>query len=170
MSIAAYIDGANLHRGISQLGWKLDYSRFRIWLKEKFNVDKAYLFLGLIPSYARLYKELQEAGYILVFKETVRDSTGKVKGNCDAELVLKAISDWYEKKHTNSLLVSGDGDFRCLVDFLREKESIVRILAPKANRCSILLKRSKIKITYLEDFKNNLAIRNKKAPDTDKPV
>lgn len=65
----AYIDGANLHKGNKSLGWKLNYKRFRVWLAEKYGVKTAYLFLGLIPSYSRLYKHLQEAGFILVLKQ-----------------------------------------------------------------------------------------------------
>ena len=45
----AYIDGANLHKAALQLGWELNYSRLRIWLTEKYGVNQAYLFLGLIP-------------------------------------------------------------------------------------------------------------------------
>lgn len=39
----AYIDAANLHKGISALDWKLNYRRFRIWLSEKYHVQTAYL-------------------------------------------------------------------------------------------------------------------------------
>jgi hypothetical protein len=31
----AFIDSQNLNLGIRILGWKLDYARFRIYLKEK---------------------------------------------------------------------------------------------------------------------------------------
>jgi len=43
----AYIDGANLYNGSNSLGWKLDYRRFRVWLKDKYSVERAYLFIGL---------------------------------------------------------------------------------------------------------------------------
>ena len=51
----AYIDGANLHKGIEDLGWRLDYRRFRVWLRERYGVERAYLFLGLVPRYKNLY-------------------------------------------------------------------------------------------------------------------
>jgi len=38
----AYVDGANLHKGIAELGWRLDYRKFRVWLLEKYGVSKAY--------------------------------------------------------------------------------------------------------------------------------
>lgn len=59
----AYIDGANLHRGIAGFGWKIDYARFRVWLSEKYSVKNAYIFIGLIPRYKDLYKYLQECGF-----------------------------------------------------------------------------------------------------------
>ena len=51
----AYIDAANLYRGIKSSGWNMDYQRFRIWLSEKYKVKSAYLFIGLIPKYKELY-------------------------------------------------------------------------------------------------------------------
>src|SRR3989344_8795296 len=83
----AYIDGANLHKGVESLGWQLDYKRFRVWLKDKYGIAQAYLFIGLIPRNKDLYTRLQEAGFTLIFKEVVYDNEGKVKGNCDADLV-----------------------------------------------------------------------------------
>ena len=64
----AYIDGANLHKGIQELGWKLDYQRFRVFLRDKYQVSVAYLFLGFIPQNSTLYRNLQQAGFVIVFK------------------------------------------------------------------------------------------------------
>lgn len=75
--VFAYIDGANLHRGIKSLGWELDYARFRAWLSDKYHVSRAYLFIGLIPKYNDLYTSLQEAGFTLVFKEVIYDGDGR---------------------------------------------------------------------------------------------
>ncbi|KKQ55029.1 MAG: hypothetical protein US74_C0044G0002 [Parcubacteria group bacterium GW2011_GWA2_38_13] len=93
----AFIDGANLHKGIKDLGWNLDYKRFRVWLREKYSIDRAYIFIGLVSKHKDLYIFLQEAGFMLVFKETTLDGEGRIKGNCDADLVLKAVVDFYEK-------------------------------------------------------------------------
>ncbi len=149
----AFIDGANLHKGVTEYKWNLDYRKFRVLLKERYKVERAYLFLGLVPRYTKLYEFLQEAGYILVFKETVSDGNGNVKGNCDAELVLKTVSDVYNNEFNKAVLITSDGDFRCLVDFLNEKGKLKEIIAPNPKKCSILLKRTGSKITYLNDVK-----------------
>jgi len=99
----AYIDAANLYKGIGELGWKLDYTRFRLWLSEKYGVSRAYIFIGLVPKNKELYKYLQEAGFTLIFKETTYDINGKPKGNCDAEIVLQAARDTYENKFDKAI-------------------------------------------------------------------
>ena len=43
----AYIDAANLDRALKSLNWKIDYARFRIWLKDKYQIERAYIFIGL---------------------------------------------------------------------------------------------------------------------------
>ena len=124
----AYIDGANLHKALDELGWKLDYGRFRRWLQDKYDIQYAYLFIGLIPKNKDLYTKLQEQGYTLVYKEVTYDGKGKVKGNCDSELVLKVAVDFYEKRLHRAILISGDGDYACLVDFLKRKNSFPQVI------------------------------------------
>ncbi len=165
----AYIDGANLHKGIASLGWELDYKKFRIWLTEKYGVCNAYLFIGLIPKFKELYKYLQESGFTLVFKEVVYDGNGKAKGNCDADLVLQMTRDAYENKFDNALLVASDGDYAGLVKFLKEKQKFSVLLSPHSkDKCSILLKRTGVKIAYINDQCSRLSLSQKeKAPDAD---
>ena len=164
----AYIDGANLHKATEQLKWEFDYGKFRIWLKEKYSIAQAYLFLGLVPKYKNLYTHLQELGYTLVFKEVTYDNDGKVKGNCDADIVVKAMRDAYENNFDKALLVSSDGDYASLVAFLIEKEKIKTVLSPyETKKCSILLKRTGVPIAYINDQKSILEVVKEKAPDVD---
>lgn len=166
----AYIDGANLYKGVESLGWRLDYHRFRVWLSEKYGVKKAYIFLGLVPKYKELYKYLQEVGFVLVFKEVVYNDQGEPKGNCDTDLVLQATRDAYENKLDKAILVSSDGDYASLVKFLLERQKFAIILSthPK-DKCSILLKRTGAKISYIEEQRSHLELPQKeKAPNGDK--
>lgn len=165
----AYIDGANLYKGIASLGWRLNYRRFRIWLSEKYGVHTAYLFMGLIPKYKELYKYLQECGFTLVFKEVVYDGDGKPKGNCDADLVLQTTCDTYENKFDRAVLVTSDGDYAGLVSFLEKKQKFSVVLSPHPKeRCSILLKRTGVKISYINDQRSHLEmVEKEKTPDED---
>jgi len=154
---AVCIDGSNLYNGMITLGWKLDYRRFRVWLKEKYEVETAYLFLGMIPKYNNLYINLENQGYTLIFKEVTYDRDGKPKGNYDADLVVKVMQDAYENKFDQAVLVSSDGDYTGLVRFLQEKSRLSVILSPaKEDRCSVLLKRTSAPIVYIKDKKHIL--------------
>lgn len=161
----AYIDGANLHKGIASLGWQLDYARFRVWLKDKYGVETAYLFIGLIPDKKDLYTRLQEAGYVLVYKQVTYDGTGKPKGNCDADLVLKVVRDFYETRFGQAVVVTSDGDYAGLISFLIEKEALCSLISP-SNKCSFLLRKLNTPLVYLATKKNFIA-QKEKAPDGD---
>ena len=74
----AFIDSQNLNLSIRSIGWKLDFKRFRTYLKDKYNVDKAFLFIGYVPENASLYTKLQAQGYICVFKPALKQPDGKI--------------------------------------------------------------------------------------------
>lgn len=150
MKINIYIDGNNLYRAAKELGFEIDYKKFRGWLRQKYRADSVYLFIGLIPERVKYYEYLQECDFILVFKKTVSIG-GVIKGNCDAELVLKVVSDFYTKSYDKCIVVTGDGDFGCLVQFLKENDAIEIVISPDEKRCSILLRNKNIDITFLNE-------------------
>lgn len=146
-----YIDGNNLYRGAKELGFEINYKKFRGWLRQKYKPQNVYLFIGLVPGRIKFYEHLQECGFILIFKQTI-SVDGRIKGNCDAELVLKTVSDFYTKSFNSCILITGDGDFGCLVEFLQENKSLNCVLAPDENKCSILLRNKNIEITFLNEL------------------
>lgn len=141
-TIYAFIDSQNLNLGVRSAGWKLDFRKFRLYLRNKHNVIKAYLFIGMVPGNEALYRRLQEMGYILVFKPTIqmkKDGVVVTKGNVDAELVLYASAIAYPE-YDRAIVVSGDGDFHCLIEFLVERSRLLRILAPNRHYSGLLRK------------------------------
>ena len=152
----AYIDAANLDKALKSLGWSLDYVKFRIWLKDKYQIEKAYIFIGLIDKYKNLYNYFTECGFTLIFKDVLYQN-GITKGNCDSDLLLKAASDYYEGELNKAVLVASDGDYAPLVKMLQNKNSIKVILSPAvAQKCSILLKRTGVPISYVQDQRSIL--------------
>lgn len=159
----AFIDGQNLYLGIQELGWKLDYKRFRVYLKEKYDIGKAYMFMGFIPDNQELYSFLQTVGFILVFKPILQDNQHPVKGNCDAELVLQAMIDFAQ--YEQALIITGDGDFYCLVKHLDTNGKLLRVLAPSSKNCSSLLRKiAGKKISFVADLKKKLEYKKKRTP------
>ena len=150
----AFIDSQNLNLSIRELGWKLDFGRFRAYLKDKYGVVKAFLFIGYVPGNETLYASLQSTGYICVFKPTMELSDGRVKGNVDAELVLHTMIEL--KNFDQAVLVSGDGDFYCLVEYLLKIGKLKKMIIPNQKQYSGLLKRLSLPDRNIFDFMNSL--------------
>lgn len=143
----AFIDNQNLNLGVQKIGWKMDWKKFRQFLEESYGVTKAFMFIGHMPEHEDMYHKMHELGYLVVLKPTF-DMTrvlkpevqkeskeeGKVeekkaiKGNVDAELVLWAVKEM--KNYDKAVVVSGDGDFYCLVEYLAKKGKLLNLLAP----------------------------------------
>ena len=156
----AFIDSQNLNLGIQSLGWKLDYLKFRLYLKEKYGVATAYLFLGFMPENQDLYASLQKAGYVLIFKPILTHKNGAVKGNVDAELVLQAMIDY--NSYDKAIIISSDGDFSCLVKYLYEKMKLKIVMSPYKKTCSALLKKTaKEKIVFMDNLRSKLEYKRK---------
>ena len=137
----AFIDSQNLNLGVRSQGWRLDWRKFRQYLRNKYRVSKTYLFIGQVVGNESLYASLQAADYILIFKPTLeyrKQGEIRIKGNVDAELVLHSMIQY--KSYDKAIIVSGDGDFHCLVEYLEGKGKLLKILAP-TNRYSSLLRK-----------------------------
>src|SRR3989344_6361708 len=161
----AFIDSQNLNLGLLKLGWRLDYKKFYVYLSEKYNVSKAYMFIGFVALNQSLYDKLQEAGFILRFKPTIPDSDGKIKGNVDADLVLATIIEISD--YDKAIIISSDGDFYSLVSYLYKKEKLEVVISPDVENCSSLLKQTaKEKIYFMNELRGKLEY--KKAPREDK--
>ncbi len=165
----AFIDSQNLNLSIKALGWKLDFARFRKYLTDKYDVTKAYLFIGYIDGNNDLYIALQEAGYICIFKPTLEYKDGTTKGNCDAELVLWSMIEY--PNYDKAIIVTGDGDFHCLVKHLIEKQKFLALLIPNRYRFSALLKVELFKnhLRFMNDLRMKLEYK-KKSPHKDKTL
>jgi uncharacterized LabA/DUF88 family protein len=155
----AFIDSQNINLGINALGWRLDWKRFRVHLKESYGVARAYIFIGYVPENQSLYHNLQRAGFELVFKPVTYRKDGKAKGNVDAELVLQAMIDFSE--YEKAVIVTSDGDFSCLVRYLLEQGKLERVLSPNRAGCSALLKRAVgSKVDFLEEARKKIEYKN----------
>lgn len=153
----AFIDSQNLNLAIRDQGWTLDFKRFRKYLNDKFHVKKAFIFIGYIATNESLYTSLQEYGYILIFKPTLYLPDGKVKGNIDAELVLHTMIEYshYEK----AVIVTGDGDFHCLIEYLMKHNKIGRIIIPNRYKYSSLLRKFAPQMVFMNDLKGKLGYK-----------
>ena len=149
----AFIDGQNLHLGTKQNHWKVDHKKFRTYLRDKYHVIEAYYVLGYVSEDQQdLYNNLQKAGFIVLFKEHGSGLKGSKKGNVDTDIVFEILKILLERKDFHKiLLVSGDGDYKKLVDFLIKRNQFKKLLFPnKQFASSLYLKLGSEFFDYLE--------------------
>ena len=151
----AFIDNTNVHKGVEMLGWKLDLVKFRRLLAERYGVTRAYMFIGYMAGNQDMYRDFQNMGYTLIFKPTLPNKDGEIKGNCDAELVLQAMIDL--ESYDKAVIITGDGDFQCLVKYLRKINKLAYVISPNRKWCSILLKREvRGQHVFIEEMRSKL--------------
>jgi uncharacterized LabA/DUF88 family protein len=156
----AFIDSQNLNLGIQRMGWKMDWRKFRQFLDSKYGVTKAYMFIGYLAENESLYEHMHELGYLVVLKPTVDMMTAHeqpnaesgdhetsshekptedrppVKGNVDADLVLYAMKEL--PNYDKAIIVSGDGDFHGLIEYLVQQQKLSQVLTPNWQYSSLL--------------------------------
>ena len=146
--IYAFIDSQNLNVSVQKYGWKMNWKKFRQFLADRYNVDKAYMFIGYVPEHEDIYEKMHAAGYAVVLKPTYdmsrprpEDKSEKpedkkpVKGNVDADMVLWAMKEM--KNYDKAVIVSGDGDFFGLVEYLHQEDRLLKILTPTGQYSSL---------------------------------
>jgi uncharacterized LabA/DUF88 family protein len=151
----------------------MDWRKFRIWLEEKYGVTHAFMFIGYMAENESLYELMHEHGFLVVLKPTLEvkakpdDENAKegeeqkpvVKGNIDADLVLYAMKEF--KNYDQAVIVSGDGDFFGLVEYLAQEGKLLKILTPN-QRYSTLLKDFGDYIDGLDGHRKELAYRDRR--------
>lgn len=177
----AFIDSQNLNLGTQKAGWKMDWRRFRQFLGEKYNVTHAYMFIGYVPEFEQMYKQLHESGYLIVLKPTSdlskpaaeENSESKdkpedkkpIKGNIDADLVLWAMKEL--PNYDKAIIVSGDGDFHGLLEYLHQQDKLLHIMTPNWQYSQLLKEFDKylIRLDQLKgqlQYKSHSNYKNKK--------
>ena len=156
----AYIDSQNLNMTIQNLGWNVDWAKFREYLRTRHSVAVAYLFIGYIAENQELYSFLQKAGFVIIFKPVVIGKEGNVKGNIDAELVLQVMID--QQQYDKAVVVTGDGDFHGLINYLYAQNKLQALLVPNLRQYSQLLKTAaRERIDFISNMRRELEYKKR---------
>jgi uncharacterized LabA/DUF88 family protein len=134
--IALFIDGANLYATSRALGFDIDYKKMLNYFNQQGYLLRAYYYTALIEdqeysSIRPLIDWLDYNGYRVVTKPTKEftDASGrkKVKSSMDMELAVDAMELSSSVDHT--VLFSGDGDYRYLVESLQRRGRKVSVIS-----------------------------------------
>lgn len=128
MKFAVFIDGANLYAASRALEFDIDYKKFLDWLGSRGQLVRVYYYTALLDAaehnpIMKLVDWLDYNGFMVVTKEAKQytDAAGrpKVKGNMDIEIAVDMLE--LAPYLDEVLLVSGDGDFRRLVEAVQRR-------------------------------------------------
>lgn len=173
-NVYAFIDSQNLNLGVQRMGWKLDWRKFRRFLRDQYNVSHAYMFIGYMSENEQLYEYMHSLGYLVVLKPTVdvvmtddkennqpgqHEDKSFIKGNVDTELVLYAMKE--QANYDKAIIVSGDGDFFSLIEYLDNVNKLQCTMTPNWQYSS-LLKTYEDKVVRLDKLRSKLAYHGKK--------
>ena len=130
----AFIDWQNLYLWTNQENWNIDYKKFRIFLKDKYQVSEAYYYLWFLDEWEQeLYSKLQKAGFIIVFREHNKNMKWKKKWNVDVDIVFDIMKNIVENEDFDKIvLVSWDWDYIRMVKYLISKDLLLKILFPSS--------------------------------------
>jgi uncharacterized LabA/DUF88 family protein len=149
----AFIDCQNLWINKDR-SWHLDWAKFREYLRVECSVSRAYLFIGFVSGYQKMYQQMQEAGFILLFKP-IQEINGKVICNIDTEMVLQTMIQI--NNFDKAVIVSGDGDFTCLVDHLRVIEKLELLILPDHSYSATLEKTARERVRLISSIKSQIS-------------
>ena len=134
--VAVFIDGANLYQAAKALGFDIDYKRLLQTLATDCRFVRAYYYTALLDEQEYspirpLVDWLDYNGYTMVTKplKEFTQSTGrrKFKGNMDVEITVDVMEMSASLDHV--VLISGDGDFRRLVEAVQRRGVRVTVVS-----------------------------------------
>lgn len=160
----AFIDGQNLHLGTKENGWQVSFLKLKIYLQENYSVNEAFYFLGYISEKEQdLYNNLQKAGFIVIFKSHNKELQAKKKGNVDTDIVFEIMKSLIDNPNFDkTILISGDGDYKKVVDYLIKKNKFKKVLFPNKKFSSSLYKDLGSEFfDYLDNFKSYIEYKNR---------
>ncbi len=156
----AFIDGQNLNLGIQRLGWKLDFRKFKVYLAEKYKVKTAFLFLGFLPEHQNLYRKPSGGRIYPYFQARVESPRWAYQGQLRRG--TGAAGPVEMDRYIKAVIVTSDGDFHCLTDFLYAKNKLEAVLSPGRDHCSKLLRKAaKEKMMYMDTLRGKLEYAGK---------
>jgi uncharacterized LabA/DUF88 family protein len=161
MQNIAFVDGQNLHMGTKSCDepWEADLYKLKLYLFYKYKVTEVNYFIGYYQEHnEKIYTAIKSSGVNLYFRNHNENTYSIKKGNVDTDIIFEIMKQLYKNKIQGKIvLISGDGDYCKLVDFLILEKKFVKILFPNKKYFSSLYKKLSAKnFGFLEDVSHKI--------------
>jgi uncharacterized LabA/DUF88 family protein len=140
VNVGVFIDVSNLFYSARSMGVEVNYIRLLEHVTRNRHLIRASAYTGIDPengSQRRFVDFLSANGYRVVCKDIQKHESGRIKADLDVEMTLDVymMSDNFDVV----VLVTGDGDFKRLVEVVQQKGVRVEILGFGASTSSELI-------------------------------
>lgn len=153
-----YIDAANIILSCKNVDLRIDILKLIQNLKDKFRTEKIIYFTGNFKSMEKYFDTLIENGVEMIYKE-IYNENDKTKANCDVEISHRITYDIENGLVDKVILLSGDGDFVHLADYINRNKKKITVIAAEPISCSRMIKKRQfIALSYLRDFGDGILI------------
>ncbi len=125
----AFIDASNIIYGATAEGWFIDHKKLLVYLKRKYQCSKLFFYFGKDDKnikQAKFLQKLKSFGYTLRVKQIKRYGK-RQKANCDVDLTMDMLL--LQDKYDRAVVLTGDGDFLPLFEYLKKHRKRILIIA-----------------------------------------
>lgn len=124
-----FVDASNIIYGAKAEGWFIDQKKLFDYIKRKFKTRKIFFYFGKDDKnnkQTKFLKKLESFGYTLRVKQIKRYGK-RQKANCDVDLTMDMLL--LKDKYERAVVLTGDGDFFPLFEYLKKQGKEIMIIA-----------------------------------------
>lgn len=136
--VAVFIDAANIIHCYKDTGWKIDLKKLKKYFEAKCTLVGIYYYSAYFEESQKqtsCFEMLSRKGFIMRTKKIRKinngDGTFTLKGNCDTDIVVDAVS--MVGKYDTAVIMSGDSDFVSLVNLIRGQKKKVIVISTRGH-------------------------------------
>jgi len=155
-----FIDATNIIYGASRSGWRVDFIKLKRYLQNKFGVCKIFYYAGLDQGNKRqikFYEKIQEMGYLLRLVPVKKFTDGSKKADVDSRLTFELMK--YFSQYDLAIVMTGDGDYYWVLEYLLKEGKRVKLLAFKNSTARELRQLFKGEFSDLDRLKTKLVLK-----------
>jgi uncharacterized LabA/DUF88 family protein len=140
VNVGVFVDVSNLFYSARSMGVEVNYIRLLEYAARNRHLIRASAYTGIDPengSQRRFVDFLSANGYRVVCKDIQKHESGRIKADLDVEMTLDVYM--MAENFDVVVLVTGDGDFKRLVEVVQQRGVRVEIIGFGASTSSELI-------------------------------
>jgi uncharacterized LabA/DUF88 family protein len=164
MKVHVFIDGDNLFfLQKDDLGWRIDFQKFIEFCKQYGDIEAATYYLGTTGDAfdkKAFYSRLASFGYKVVSRpiKEIRTPNGDTVYKSNLDMIMVRDMCLAISHYDSVVLVTGDGDFDCILETLAAAGKKFKIISTKRFASSIMKQMAGMDFVDLHEYRKELEL------------